>query len=432
MARLLSIREIDALLEVEGRVPTDEYQDEIALHKSVYELFGTDGVGFTPPYTHSIEGYPKRKLAKLLKNIKSQLVLNIIHEDMKRYAKAQYEALTMRREDTYLQYIFDYDYEAWQSGREVAAHCNNEGKERRFVDSYIYTMHLSKTRYASDDELLAELRAIERDKIVPMHRLCDKGYPLESLSFKIDRLIRTIKRPISEYFYQKNLLKIYADMQNSTELEFCTARELIQKIDFLSQMGRRDGIHAVRDMYMGMEKLPIFANLYGAIIDGDFEQTLGRAKETYLEDMRQKLDFIVAWAADSDYAHPETTNPYATNTNKKCLADYTMDELVQKREFYRHICGTQGVLASERYSGDEKNSFLKALLDDYIVSGASLESTAKYAATEAKYRLAHYETLWEILEVGLGGLSDGDNPRTLHLRLMSFIPEGERWEFEYV
>jgi flagellar motor switch protein FliM len=32
MARLLSTREIDALLEVEDGVSTDEYRDEIALH----------------------------------------------------------------------------------------------------------------------------------------------------------------------------------------------------------------------------------------------------------------------------------------------------------------------------------------------------------------------------------------------------------------
>lgn len=75
---------------------------------------------------------------------------------------------------------------------------------------------------------------------------------------------------------------------------------------------------------------------------------------------------------------------------------------------------------------------MKALLYDYIVSGVSPETTAIYATMEAKYRLMHYETLWEILEVGLGGINDGENPRMLHMRLMSFIPEGERWEFEYV
>ena len=49
MAKLLSQREIDALLEVEGESPSLAkfalaYKDEIALHRRVYELCGTNSV----------------------------------------------------------------------------------------------------------------------------------------------------------------------------------------------------------------------------------------------------------------------------------------------------------------------------------------------------------------------------------------------------
>jgi flagellar motor component MotA len=78
---------------------------------------------------------------------------------------------------------------------------------------------------------------------------------------------------------------------------------------------------------------------------------------------------------------------------------------------------------------EEKNSFLKAVLNN-IVDGYEMNWIAKYINHEIRHRMAHYETLFDILEEGFTGLFDGDNPRSIHQMMMSFFDESQRWEYE--
>jgi flagellar motor component MotA len=84
-----------------------------------------------------------------------------------------------------------------------------------------------------------------------------------------------------------------------------------------------------------------------------------------------------------------------------------------------------GMLYIEKYQGHEKNTLIYNLIDMHV-SGFEPDSIREYAAREIKYRLMHYETLWEMLFVGFRGLRDGDNPRSLGTYLLSFIEEGEQ------
>ena len=245
-------------------------------------------------------------------------------------------------------------------------------------------------------------------------------------------LIDNIQSRISNHFQQKRLNKIYADFQTCETLELSPKKELIQKIGFLAQMSRREGIYKARELYLNMEKFALFANLYDAVIDDNFESTFKRTKESYMKDMTQKLEFIATEFISHEDIELSTTNPNAKNINKKLLQEYTTDELVQKREFYLSIYHTHGsVLASERHCRDEQNSFIYAILDA-IVSGDDRESIEAYAKREMQYRLANLECIFDILEIGLCGIRDGENLRTLHRDLMSFLPQSERWEFRYV
>ncbi|MDD3598332.1 hypothetical protein [Sulfuricurvum sp.] len=425
MAMILSQREIDALLEIKGPVAS-QFTEEITLHQRIYECFRTSDTDFTRIYSHSIEGYPSPKLTPLLLRINNQVVLSILYDHMSTYAQKQYEELCMKRNDTYLLYEFDRDTAAQEEGRTVASIYNNLGKSDAFVDAYIYMLHLPKNHYESDEELLIDLRRVEEEFIRPMREICDASYPLRSWWMKLFDL----RDRLRESQYQKKLAEHYTRLQKHDKLEFCTKKELVQRIGFLSIQCRREGIFTVNELYMGIETLQSLKTLYFEMINDRFESSFEELKKNYLGDMRQKLEFIGSeFLIPKDNYQGIEVPTVPQNPNHEALEAYTMEELTAKRDHYRRIYTTEGILPSERDIDEEKNSFIKAILTN-IVDGHEMEWIEKYLQYEIRYRMAHYEALFDILEVGLKGIHEGDNPRTIHQMLMSFFEEGERWEYD--
>jgi len=426
MAMALSQREIDELLDGDG-VDTSQFTEEITLHQRIYECFRKSDTDFTRIYGRSIEGYPFSKLSPLLLCIKNQSVLSDLYDQMTPYARENYEALCMKRDDTYILYKFDKDTTAQEEGGAVASIFNNLGKCDAFVDAYIYMLHLPQSYYESDEELLGDLRHVEEAFIRPMREICDASYPLRSWWMKLF----TLRDRLRESQYQKKPTEHYTRLQNHDKLEFCTKKELVEKFNFLKIQSRREGILMVSDLFMEIETLQIFKTLYFEMFNDRFDLCFEEEKNNYLGEMRQKLEFIGSeFLLPTDNYQGIEVPTVSQNPNREALEAYTMGELTAKRDHYRRIYITEGVWGSEREGSEEKNTFIKAILTN-IIDGHEREWIEKYLRYEIRYRMAHYETLFDILKEGLKGIQEGDNPRTLHQMLMSFFEEGERWEFDY-
>ncbi|MDD5387323.1 MAG: hypothetical protein PHQ22_09030 [Sulfuricurvum sp.] len=422
MPYVLSDTEINVLLGDEDK-NAHLYQDEIVLHKEVYELFAQSEEEFSPVYTYSIEAYPKAKLTQLLRRIKNQCVLSILNDTMTPYAKNKYEKLLMKRDDVYIENVFDH--EDVPQPRSVASLYNNLGKDSRFVNSYIYMLSLSKKHYEDKSELSEELRAIERDVITPMREECDEGYPLESIIDKITNRYYRLQNALE----QKEKINHYTQMSNTTHLEFYTKKELIRKLVFLSYEIRREGILTTQENYMDGEPCPLFVKFYDLMFDSHFEELFMQEQSRYMDAMREKLEYVAKeylfdlWVETS----LKVQTPFSESEllYLESLEEYTISQLRMKRECYMARALEHGMLYIEKYQEHEKNTLIYNLIDMHV-SGFESDSIREYASREIKYRLMHYETLWEMLFVGFRGLRDGENPRSLGTYLLSFIEEGER------
>lgn len=422
---VLSLAEIDALLATVDDPPMDmtPFIDELALHERIYTIFRSNETPFATAYTTSIEGYPYKKLKPLLERINNQIILSRLYDPMSPYAKIIYETICMKREDTYLEFVFDKDYRAPEE--------EGRSKEKAFINAYLYMLHLPQTLYESDEELIRDLRQIEKEVIVPMQNICEAAYPMGTRWMKRLRALRGKRAELQNTKELRTRLQRYATLQQHARIEFCSKKELVDKLVFLAIQSRHDGILTVYDHYLNIEKLPLIKILFEAMPYERFETTFQEHKHRYLESMRQKLDFIAHEFLLSEDNYAGTEIPGETyNPNHHALEEYTMEELAAKRDHYRRIYTTMGVVASEKDAYEEKNSLLKAVLGS-ISDGYVPEWIEKYVRHEVRHRIRHYETLFDILEEGLSGLFDGDSPRSIHRMLMSFFDESQRWEFDH-
>lgn len=295
---------------------------------------------------------------------------------------------------------------------------------------------MSKRLKESFDETLEEMKKYE---IIPsLEEIKSSFNRIELLLDKVRYSSK--KRGVFEYFIDlfRNLKKQETKIEKKSEinykyLEEYSLSEWIQKLIHISTQTRKYEMHKVLNYMNKHEELEILRRAIELLKDNNCKheeivQFVKESKEHYLQTMQEKFTFIkkgfdVFFNGEKDTSTKHLDydmNLTYKNSIRTYLQEYTIKELNDKFIYYYQKSYSDGILSTQADLEQEKNSLLKSFFE-MVIDGCDLEDLIEYIELEECSYMRHFDLIFKILEIGLKGLADGNNPRVLESKLLTFI-----------
>jgi hypothetical protein len=233
---------------------------------------------------------------------------------------------------------------------------------------------------------------------------------------------------------------LWFGLYDNSYLEEYTKPLMIRKLVSLAMQSRNKDHVWTLNMLEVNEKMEWFIDAYETNLYRRAKQVnIPELAETYLNTMERKytlfLEGIERYFTErskrtENEESTEPQRPETSNPNKKTMEAYSEDEINAKLKFYTDIWHHAGILESEFDIGAELNPYIYRILNS-IVDGYEIEDIVSFAKLDMRCLLNQYQELFEIVDIGLKGIIEGEHPRTLERKLLFFIEEADRKSVSY-